>query len=136
MSYVATEARMKVNGVSGVFVQARDPEALAHWYADHLGLDFHFWNERGSYGMEFVSRDSVPSDPTTREGTVFVIEPGNSPDGPAGVRIQHRVRDLDAFLRQLASAGVAPTSDEEHDFGRFARFHDPEGNEFELYEPR
>lgn len=136
MSHAATEASVKVNGISGVFVQARDPEALAHWYADHLGLDFHFWEDRGSYGLEFVSRDSVPSDPTTREGTVFVIEPGDGADGPAGVRVQHRVRDLDALLRQLASAGVTPVSDQEHAFGRFARFHDPEGNEFELYEPR
>ena len=29
----------KVTGIGGVFFRARDPEALAAWYHDHLGID-------------------------------------------------------------------------------------------------
>ena len=28
----------KVNGIGGLFIRARDPEALANWYQEHLGV--------------------------------------------------------------------------------------------------
>ena len=47
------------------------------------------------------------------------------------------VRDLDAMLAQLRAAGV-PVDEkvEELEFGRFGWAMDPEGNRFELWEPR
>ena len=32
------EARERVTGIGGVFFRARDPEALAAWYREHLGV--------------------------------------------------------------------------------------------------
>jgi hypothetical protein len=29
----------RVTGIGGLFFRARDPDALARWYADHLGID-------------------------------------------------------------------------------------------------
>ena len=29
----------RVTGIGGLFFRARDPAALARWYADHLGID-------------------------------------------------------------------------------------------------
>jgi hypothetical protein len=29
----------RVTGIGGVFFRARDPDALARWYAEHLGID-------------------------------------------------------------------------------------------------
>jgi hypothetical protein len=29
----------RITGVGGVFFRARDPDALARWYAEHLGID-------------------------------------------------------------------------------------------------
>jgi predicted enzyme related to lactoylglutathione lyase len=51
--------------------------------------------------------------------------------------VNYRVRDLDAMLEQLRAVGV-PVEDriEEHDCGRFGWGVDPEGNRFELWEPR
>ena len=31
----------RATGISGVFLNVADPEALAKWYAQHLGIQFH-----------------------------------------------------------------------------------------------
>ncbi|MBN9334290.1 VOC family protein [Devosia sp.] len=53
--------------------------------------------------------------------------------------INFRVDDLDGMIAQLQAAGIAvETRPEEWDTpetGRFARIHDPEGNQIELWEP-
>ena len=51
--------------------------------------------------------------------------------------VNFRVRDLDAMLRQLREAGIA-VDDHVHEleYGRFGWATDPEGNRFELWEPR
>jgi hypothetical protein len=43
-----------IAGVSGVFIEAKEPKALADWYSKVLGLTFNYWPERKSYGTEFV----------------------------------------------------------------------------------
>src|SRR5207302_1907268 len=51
--------------------------------------------------------------------------------------INYRVRDLDAMLAQLRAAGAeVDESVEEFEYGRFGWAVDPEGNRFELGEPR
>ena len=48
----------------------------------------------------------------------------------------YRVRDLDAMLAQLGAAGARVDDKvEEYDYGRFG-WADPEGNGFELWEPK
>ena len=50
--------------------------------------------------------------------------------------INFRVRDLDAMLSQLQSAGIDASHHEEMEgIGRFARIHDPDGNPIELWQP-
>jgi predicted enzyme related to lactoylglutathione lyase len=50
--------------------------------------------------------------------------------------VNFRVRDLDAMLEQLRSAGVEVDADvHEMEFGRFGWAVDGEGNRFELWEP-
>ena len=57
--------------------------------------------------------------------------------GMASFMVNYRVRNLDAMLAQLRAAG-AQVEDrvEEYDYGRFGWAADPEGNRFELWEPR
>jgi len=51
--------------------------------------------------------------------------------------VNYRVRDLDAMLAQLRAAGARVEDRvEEYDYGRFGWASDPEGNRFELWEPR
>ncbi|WP_062211644.1 VOC family protein [Demequina oxidasica] len=115
----------KVLGIGGLFIRADDPDALAKWYWERLGISL------------------VPQGPTDRpwiseQGpTIFSPFPKDS-DYFAENRqfmVNFRVRDLDAMLAQLAAAGHEATHHSAMDgIGKFARVHDPEGNPIELWE--
>ena len=117
----------RVTGIGGVFVRSNDPNALARWYRDHLGLsayseeaDETWWQEEGP--------------------TVWAPFPADTDyfgRREQGWMINFRVSDLDAMLAQLRDAGV-PVDDElqvMEGIGRFGWASDPEGNRFELWEP-
>lgn len=117
----------KVVGIGGLFFRSSDPERLARWYADNLGVD------------------PVPGDYETppwrqKEGsTVFAPFPADTdyfgnPDRQWMVNF--RVRDLDAMIAQLEAGGIPVTlHPEQLPNGRFAQLKDPEGNPIELWEP-
>lgn len=118
----------RVTGIGGIFLRARDPKALAGWYARHLGLPMESWN-----GANLLWSDEVPAGTGS---TVLAFFPPDTASGPAQAIINLRVDDLDALLAQLTSAGV-PVDPKRDDapFGRFAWITDPEGNRVELYQP-
>lgn len=117
----------KVLGIGGLFFRARDPQALARWYAERLGVtempqDYESaaWRQSGGTTVfaPFDEASDYFGDPDKR----FMVN--------------FRVRDLDAMVTQLLSADVAVTVDREtYPNGRFARLVDPEGNPIELWEP-
>jgi predicted enzyme related to lactoylglutathione lyase len=121
-----TAGRERAQGIGGVFLRARDPEALAAWYEHHLGLP----REPGqAYAVFTASRDAH----------VWSAFPEGTDYWPAGKQamVNFVVRDLDAMLDQLRAAGV-PVDEDVHDLpgiGRFGWAVDPEGNRFELWEP-
>jgi predicted enzyme related to lactoylglutathione lyase len=52
--------------------------------------------------------------------------------------INFRTDDLDGMIASLKAAGIEVITKEEWDTpetGRFARIHDPEGNQIELWQP-
>ena len=119
----------RVTGIGGVFFKADDPEALALWYRDNLGVPV---DEGQTYGL-FAS--AGPG-----EHTVWSAFPRTTEyfgRSTSGLMINYRVRDLDAMLAQLREAG-ADVDDKVEDFeyGRFGWATDPEGNRFELWEPK
>jgi predicted enzyme related to lactoylglutathione lyase len=121
---VPDERREAVTGIGGVFFRAKDPAALVAWYREHLGVPL----AQDGYVVFPESRDShwVP----------FPEDTTYWPSEQAGM-VNFTVRDLDAMLEQLRSAGVRVADElEEHEFGRFGWAFDPEGNRFELWEPR
>lgn len=119
----------RVRGVGGVFFKARDPEALAAWYRDHLGVPV-------VEGQTYAPFESAGPG----EQTVWSAFPTQTEYfGPesSGLMVNYRVDDLDAMLAQLRDAGVEVVDRvEEYDFGRFGWAVDPEGNRFELWEPK
>lgn len=119
----------RVRGVGGVFFKARDPAALAEWYRDHLGVPVAAGQTYGSFESTEPGEQTVWSAfPTSTE----YFGPGSR-----GLMVNYRVDDLDAMLAQLRNAGVEVVERiEEYDFGRFGWAVDPEGNRFELWEPR
>jgi glyoxylase I family protein len=116
-----------VTGIGGFFFRARDPDALALWYQERLGVTT-------------VPRSYGESPWRQQEGeTVFAPFPQDSEMiGPPEHTwmINFRVDDLDAIVAQLRAAGETVNVDaQRYPNGRFAELRDPEGNGIQLWQP-
>ncbi len=115
---------MGVTGIGGVLFRARDPEALAAWYARYLGID----------AGEQAIWSQLAGPP------VFIPFPADT-DYFATDRqwmLNLRVEGLNELAAQLLAADIAVERRAEWNMpgvGRFARIHDSEGNPIELREP-
>ncbi|HSJ16426.1 MAG TPA: VOC family protein [Longimicrobiales bacterium] len=119
----------RVSGIGGIFFKAADPGSLAAWYREHLGMPV-------EEGQTYASIESgAAGEPTV--WSTFAVNTSYFGRDDARFMVNYRVRDLDAMLAQLRAAG-AEVDDrvEEYDYGRFGWAVDPEGNRFELWEPR
>lgn len=119
-------------GVGGVFFRSPDPAALGAWYAEHLGFDVESWGE--TRGASFAPSAMPPAAFTVwsafEEATAYF---GASTQA---YMINLVVDDLDAALANVADGGGRVLEErEDHDFGRFGWFVDPDGNRVELWEP-
>src|ERR1017187_2074933 len=107
-------------GIGGISIRARDPKALADWYAQHLGIQLTEWG-----GAQFLWSDEVPPTTGSTAWSLFPVDtkyfgPGTT-TGPQAAMVNYRVDDLDALLAQLAAAGVPIDPQREDDaYGRFA----------------
>ncbi len=118
----------KVTGIGGFFFRAEDPQALAEWYEEHLGIS------------------QVPADydalPWRQEAGPTVFAPFKKNSEYFGRdeqmwMLNFRVQDLAAMVAQLERAGIKVDVDqEEYPNGKFARLYDPEGNPIELWESK
>jgi predicted enzyme related to lactoylglutathione lyase len=115
----------RVTGIGGVFFRARDPQALAAWYEEHLGVPV---QDGEGYGIFPESRNTVWSP--------FSEDTDYWPSAKQGM-VNYIVDDLDAMLAQLRGACVEVDDRVEllEGIGRFGWGVDPEGNRFELWEP-
>jgi len=115
----------RVTGIGGVFFRAQDPEQLAGWYAQHLGVD----PPPESYDTSSWWQQPGP--------TVFAGMTDTEHFGPGqSWSINFRVADLDAMVRQLRAAGIQVDVDPEtYPNGSFASLQDPEHNRLQLWQP-
>ena len=118
----------KAVGIGGVFLKARDPQALARWYAENLGIPA---QDGGSLACD---------GPESAGMTVFAHFPVDTDYFGAGgqqAMVNFRVDDLDELLKQLAETGVRiDPKREDYPYGRFAWIWDPEDNRVELWQPQ
>jgi predicted enzyme related to lactoylglutathione lyase len=115
---------MAVTGIGGMFFRARDSNALAAWYREHLGVVL-----EGGAPWEQAAGPTVI--------VPFASDTDYWPDGKQWM-LNFRVSELDELLARLRQAGVEVKTDpawDSSEYGRFARIHDPEGNPIELWEP-
>ena len=118
----------RVTGIGGLFFRSHDPDGLAAWYAEHLGItpvpltyDEASWQQQAGPTV-FAAFDA---------GAEHFGRPQQQ------WMVNFRVRDLDAMVAQLRSHGIeVEVDDEVYPNGRFARVHDPEGNPVELWQPQ
>ena len=122
----------RILGIGGVFFKANDPKALAAWYREHLGVPIEAAQTHGmlvsSGAGELTVWSTFPAD------TMYFGA------GPAPFMVNYRVRDLDAMLAQLRAAETAGVEGlhvcEDYDYESRGWAADPEGNRFELWQPR
>jgi predicted enzyme related to lactoylglutathione lyase len=124
---------MPVEAIGGFFFRAKDPDALAKWYSDHLAV-------KPGHGAPAGAEPDKWSWYTTSGPVVFAPFIADSDyfaaDKPFMLNL--RVSGLTAILDQLRTAGIKVITNPDWDqpgAGRFARIHDPEGNPIELWEP-
>ena len=118
---------LKVSGIGGFFFRAKDPDALANWYRDNLGID------------PVPMAEGEPAWIQQAGETVFTAMDGvvdQFGDPQRAWAINFRVPDLDGMVAQLQAAGIEVAVDAEvYSMGRFASLTDPEGNPIQLWQP-
>jgi len=120
-------AEGKVLGIGGVFLRADDPERLAAWYREHLGIAA---TEPGK-----ATPDGAYSWDAAGGEMVFTFVPRASDEFAL---INLKVAGIDALIERLRGAGIEVETRPEWDHpsvGRFGRIFDPEWNAVELWEP-
>lgn len=123
----------KVTGIGGVFFKSKcDPNALAAWYKQHLGMPTE------SFGGAIFR---WPDDKAEDKGlTVWHLAKQDSKwfsPSESSFMINYRVDDLLGLLAQLRDAGIEVVKGpESHENGKFAWIMDPDGNKVELWEPK
>ena len=124
-------ARHRVLGLGGVFVRARDPEALAAWYQEHLGFEVRDFG--GAFGAIFTLAEDEPG---YQIWTAFPAETPYFGDAAQPQMLNFRVADLDGLLTQLRAGGVTVDEKvERSEHGDFGWCVDGEGNRVELWQP-
>jgi len=118
----------RVAGIGGFFFRAKDPDALAQWYKDKLGIDL----VPADYSQKPWSQQAGPT-----AFAPFAADTDYFGNMDKQWMINFRVRNLDAMVAQLRAQNIEVRVDPEtYPNGRFARLHDPEGNPVELWEPK
>ncbi len=112
----------RVTGIGGIFFRAHDPAALTKWYDTHLlpGITTYDWHQDAGQTIFMPFKIDTDHFPAERQ-----------------YMLNLRVEGMDEMIATLKGAGIAVETRAEWDgdFGRFARIHDPEGNQIELWEP-
>jgi predicted enzyme related to lactoylglutathione lyase len=129
---MAKSSRGKVLGVGGVFFRSTNPARLGDWYARHLGFQVEEWGD--TRGASFSPDNMPPASFTV--WSAFGADTTYFGDSGQAYMINLVVDDLDQALANVkAGGGIVLEQREEHDFGRFGWFTDPDGNRVELWEP-
>ena len=116
----------RVTGIGGFFFRAKDPKAIAKWYADNLGVTL----TPGDYNAPAWRQEAGTTvfEPFKHDTTYFG-------DMRLQWMINFRVRDLAKMTTQLRANGITVEVDPEtYPNGLFAKVVDPEGNPIQLWQ--
>ena len=121
-------AGLPISGIGGIFLRARDPQKLAAWYQQYLGVSI---DAGQTYGCLVAKAEDMTVWSTFSQDTDYFGSRQQQ------CMVNYRVTDLDAMLAQLRAGGaVVDDKIQDEDYGRFGWATDPEGNRFELWQPK
>ncbi|MGD2128099.1 MAG: VOC family protein [Lysobacterales bacterium] len=125
-------AKGRALGVGGIFFRSSDPARLGDWYAKYLDFDIESWGD--TRGASFSPADLPPTAFTV--WSAFADDTAYFGESHQAYMINLVVDDLEAALERVAAGGAVVLDErEEHDFGRFGWFIDPDGHRVELWQP-
>jgi predicted enzyme related to lactoylglutathione lyase len=122
----------RIVGIGGVFIKAKDPQALRAWYRTHLGMELEDWG-----GMAFRwNRSDGPGEKGMTVWSVFEESSNYFAPSTASFMVNYIVKDLSDVLAVLRDEGcTVDEKTEESEYGKFGWVMDPEGNRIELWQP-
>jgi predicted enzyme related to lactoylglutathione lyase len=119
-------------GMGGVFLKARDPQALASWYQEKLGIPF---NGSPYTSFQFTDNDGKIT-PGYNVLSFFKTNSGYFDPSQKSTMLNLRVDDLVVFIQELREKQVTMVGDMvDGEYGKFAWILDPDDNKIELWEP-
>jgi predicted enzyme related to lactoylglutathione lyase len=124
---------MPVLGMGGFFWRAQDPDGLAAWYREHLGVGNGCGTDAQGQSNDYLYYQTpgpMVFQPFKAATDYFAAD--------KAFMFNFRVSEIEALIEKLEAAGIDVTKAADWDstgFGKFARIHDPEGNAIELWEP-
>jgi predicted enzyme related to lactoylglutathione lyase len=127
---VMAEQPGHITGIGGVFVNSKDPKALAQWYHEVLGLEVKPW---GGAALPF----DMPGHPPKVSWSAFPDSSDYMSPSTREFMINFAVDDMDAIIARVTAKGVPILKRDDNDpFGRFTWIQDPDGTKIELWQPK
>ncbi len=122
-----------IAGIGGIFIYSTQPERLAGWYEEVLGIRHESPEGYNVWYATFFYQDSQNNKKTY---TIWSIHPAKEEldKSKKAFTINLRIYDLESFVTQIRSKGVEVKGVESHPEGKFAWLQDPDGNYIELWE--
>jgi len=121
----------RVTGVGGIFIKAKDPQAMYAWYEKHLGIA----RDPTAQSGIFTWRDKDSGEEGQTVWSLFKESSNYFDPSKSQMMINYRVDDMDALVAALKSEGIEVLKREDSEYGCFAWIMDPEGNKIELWAP-
>ena len=120
----------KVRGVGGLFFKCQNPEKLAAWYKQYLGIEM----DGPTYGM-FNPNQAGAMDRTV--WSTFAHDSDYFSPSEQSFMFNFIVDDVPAMLKQVVDGGAKQIGEVVHEsYGDFGWFTDPEGFKVELWSPK
>src|SRR6266478_2869668 len=94
-----------VSGIGGLFFRARNPQSLAAWYREHLGIAV----VPANYDDPVWQQQAGPTAFAPFEESTSYFGPGEKQ-----WMVNFRVRSLEVMVTQLRAAGIAVEIDPQH----------------------
>ena len=121
-----------IANIGGAFLYSDDPQTLADWYKDTLGIQYEKTDKYNAWYCSFPYRDMAGKE---AYAVWSILQAEDIERGKGKLfTINYRVHSIDEVVKHLNDKGVEVKGPEKFDEGKFAWITDPEGNDIELWE--